>query len=167
MIEPIRLLAFAFAGADLLFEIDRDGAILFATGAASGFSGSAELTESPANELFSPEEQARFLIMAHGMMPGERQGPLSITLASGEKATLAMCYLPQTDRISCTLVKPGKRGAMAPALQRDIETGLVDKDTFLATASENAGERGAVAMVNVPDLPEVCANLSPQDAAGL
>src|SRR3954471_3734273 len=68
MIEPIRLLAFAFAGADLLFEIDRDGAILFVTGAVSGFSISTSLTGRPAAELFSAEEQARFMIMAHGMM---------------------------------------------------------------------------------------------------
>ena len=55
MIEPIRLLAFAFAAADLLFEIDRDGTILFATGATSGFSGSADLVGRPATDLFSPE----------------------------------------------------------------------------------------------------------------
>ena len=167
MIEPIRLLAFAFAGADLLFEIDRDGAILFVTGAVSGFAASTSLTGKPAAELFSAEEQARFMIMAHGMLPGERQGPLSINLASGEKATLAMYYLPQADRISCTLVKPGKRGVMAPAVNKDKETGLVDKDTFLAAATENAGGRGAVAMVNVPELPDIVAKLSPQDAAGL
>lgn len=46
MIEPIRLLAFAFAGADLLFEIDRNGTILFATGATSGFAGSADLVDA-------------------------------------------------------------------------------------------------------------------------
>jgi EAL domain-containing protein (putative c-di-GMP-specific phosphodiesterase class I) len=78
-----------------------------------------------------------------------------------------MCYLPQTDRISCTLVKPGKRGAMAPGVNKDKETGLVDKDTFLATAAESAGGKGALAMVNVPELPEIVAKLSPQDAAGL
>ena len=167
MIEPIRLLAFAFAGADLLFEIDHDGKILFATGATSGFSVAANLTGRPATEFFSATDQARFAILAHGMTPGERQGPLPITLASGEKATLAMCYLPQSDRISCTLVKPGKRGAMSSGPTKDIETGLLDKETFLAKAAENAGGRGAVAMVNVPGLPEVCATLSPQDAAGL
>jgi hypothetical protein len=37
MIEPIRLLAFAFAGADLLFEIDRDCSHSVRTGATSGF----------------------------------------------------------------------------------------------------------------------------------
>lgn len=167
MIEPIRLLAFAFASADLLFEINRDGTMLFVTGATSGFSVSTDLTGRQATELFTPAEQARFMVMAHGMTPGERQGPLPITLASGEKASLAMCYLPQSDRISCTLVKPGKRGTMAGTPKKDVETGLVDKETFLAAAAENAGGRGAVAMVNLPNLPEVCAKLSPQDAAGL
>ena len=167
MIEPIRLLAFAFAGADLLFEIDTDGKILFATGATSGFSTSASLTGTRAAEFFSAADQARFTILARGMTPGERQGPLPITLASGEKATLAICLLPQSDRIACTLVKPGKRGSMASGPTKDKETGLADKDTFLAAAAENAGGRGAIAMVNVPNLPDVCATLSPQDAAGL
>ncbi len=167
MIEPIRLLAFAFAGADLLFEVDRDGKILFATGATSGFSIAANLTGRQATEFFSPPEQARFTIMAHGMNPGERFGPLTITLASGEKASLAMCYLPQSDRISCTLVKPGNRGSIASSPTRDKETGLVDRETFIAQAAENAGGRGAVAMVNVPNLPDVCATLSSQDASGL
>jgi hypothetical protein len=116
--------------------------------------------------LFSREEQARFMILAHGMVPGERQGPLPSLWRRAKKASLAMCYLPQSDRISCTLVKPGKRGTIPASPTKDKETGLVDKDTFLATAAENAGGRGAVAMVNVPDLPDVCAKLSPQDAAG-
>jgi len=167
MIEPIRLLAFAFAGADLLFEIDSNGAILFVTGAPSGFSTAATLTGRPASEFFAAEEQARFMVMAQSMTPGERQGPLQITLASGEKGTLAMCYLPQSDRISCTLVWPGKRGRLGGSTNKDPETGLVDKDAFLAAATEQAGGRGAVAMVNIPNLPDVCAKLSPQDAAGL
>ena len=51
------------------------------------------------------------------------------TLASGEKATLSMYFLPQSDRISCTLVKPGKRGSLGGG--KDKETGLVDKTRFL------------------------------------
>jgi EAL domain-containing protein (putative c-di-GMP-specific phosphodiesterase class I) len=166
VIEPIRLLGFAFASADFLFEIDRKGTILFATGATSLFSNQSELQGRPAAELFQPNEQARFTKMVRDFAPGGRVGPLPTTLASGEKASLSMCFLPQSDRISCALVKPGKRGSFA-AGGKDKATGLADNDAFLAAAAESAGGKGAVAMVNVPDLPSVCARLSPEGAAAL
>src|SRR5262245_59867427 len=109
MIEPIRLLAFAFAGADLLFEIDRDGKILFATGATSGYSGSDTLVGKPAAELFGLSERYRFTVIARGLTRCDRAGPVTVMLATGERATLSMCYLPPNEHISCTLVKVGKR----------------------------------------------------------
>jgi len=166
MIEPIRLLAFAFAGADLLFEIDRDGTILFATGATSGFAASADLVGKPATDLFRQSERYRFTIITRGLTPGERAGPLPVTLASGEKATLSMCYLPPNEHISCTLVKLGNRKAVA-AGGTDSETGLADRTTFLTAASQSAGGEGAIALVNVPDLSDVYAKLSPEAAATL
>ena len=166
MIEPIRLLAFAFAGADLLFEIDRDGTILFATGATSGFSGSADMVGKPATELFRQSERYRFTIITRGLTPGERAGPLPVTLASGETATLSMCYLPPNAHISCTLVKLGKRGTLTMG-GTDSETGLADRKTFLSAASQSAGGEGAIALVNVPDLSDVYAKLSPEAAATL
>jgi EAL domain-containing protein (putative c-di-GMP-specific phosphodiesterase class I) len=165
MIEPIRLLAFAFAGADLLFEIDRDGTILFATGATSGFSGSADLVGKPASDLFRQSERYRFTIITRGLTPGERAGPLPVTLASGENATLSMCYLPPNEHISCTLVKLGNRNTVAGGT--DSETGLADRKTFLVAASQSAGGEGAIALVNVPDLSDIYAKLSPEAAANL
>src|SRR5258706_945284 len=96
MIDPARLLGFAFAGADLLFEVDREGTVLFATGAITGFSDSSELTGKPGAELFRENERARFTIIVRGLSAGERVGPLAITFASGDKATLSPCYFPQT-----------------------------------------------------------------------
>jgi EAL domain-containing protein (putative c-di-GMP-specific phosphodiesterase class I) len=165
MIDPIRLLGFAFASADFLFEIDREGTILFATGAVSMFSTATELEGVSSAELFEAKEHQRFAAIVRGLRAGGRVGPLPIVLASGEKATLSMCFLPQSERISCALVKPGKRGGMAAG--KDKQTGLADNDAFLAAAAESAGGRGAVAMVNVPNLPDVCAKLSADDAAAL
>ncbi|HEY4266546.1 MAG TPA: EAL domain-containing protein [Micropepsaceae bacterium] len=165
MIEPIRLLGFAFASADFLFEIDREGTILFATGAVSLFATQTELQGISAAELFQPSEHQRFAAIVRGLAPGGRIGPLPTILASGEKASLSMCFLPQSDRISCALVKPGKRGGLTAG--KDKQTGLADNDAFLAAAAESAGGRGAVAMVNVPNLPDVCAKLSPEDASAL
>ncbi len=164
MIEPARLLAFAFAGADLLFEVDRQGIVLFATGAIKGFSDSSELTGHPAADLFRENERARFTIIARGLSAGERVGPLTMTLASGDKAPLSMCYLPQNNRISCALAKRGNRAAISGI---DAETGLADRGTFLSAAGEKIGGESAMALVNVANLNEVCANLSPEAAANL
>lgn len=167
MIEPIRLLAFAFAGADLLFEIDRDGTILFATGATSGFSSTAELVGRAATDLFLPSERYRLILIARGLMPGERAGPLPVTLSSGEKATLSMCCLPPNEHISCTLVKLGNRGGALTMGGTDNETGLADRKMFLSMASRSAGGEGAIALINVPDLSDIYAKLSPEAAADL
>jgi EAL domain-containing protein (putative c-di-GMP-specific phosphodiesterase class I) len=164
MIDPARLLAFAFAGADLLFEVDRAGTVLFATGAIKGFSDSSELAGQPAAELFLESERARFKIIARGLSAGERVGPLTMTLSSGDKATLSMCYLAQNNRISCALARRGNRATISGI---DAETGLVDRGTFLSAAGEKIGGESAMALVNVANLHEVCARLSPDDAASL
>jgi hypothetical protein len=155
MIEPARLLAFAFAGADLLFEVDRAGTVLFATGAITGFSDSSELTGKPAAELFRENERARFTIIVRGLSAGERVGPLTITLASGDKATLSLCYLPQNNRISCALARRGNRAATAGI---DAETGLVDRGAFLSAAGDKIGGESAMALVNIANLNEICAS---------
>ena len=164
MIEPARLLAFAFAGADLLFEVDREGTVLFATGAITGFSDSSELTGKPGAELFRENERARFTIIVRGLSAGERVGPLTITLASGDKATLSLCYLPQNNRISCALAKRGNRATIAGI---DAETGLADRGAFLSAAGDKIGGESAMALVNVANLNEICASLSPEAAANL
>lgn len=162
MIEASRLLGFAFANADLLFEIDREGRVLFSTGAAREFGQTESLTGRAAAELFQPADGARFTIMVRGLASGDRMGPLPVTMAGGAKASLAMCYLPQNKNIiSCTLARPGNRAGMGGAT--DMQTGLPDRNAFLAAASRAAG-KGAMALVELPNLPDVCAGLSQDDA---
>src|SRR5258705_1781193 len=109
LIEPARLLAFAFAGADLLCEVDRQGIVLFATGAIKGFSDSSELTGHPAADLFRENERARFTIIARGLSAGERVGPLTMTLAAGDKLAPSTCLLHANSRYSLLPAKPGNR----------------------------------------------------------
>ena len=162
MIEVTRLLGFAFAGADLLFETDRKGRITFATGAMTGLTDYAELVGRNGGDLFTVADRAKFQTLVHDMGPGDRAGPLSIALAIGGHATLSACYLPQNEnRISCTLVRPGKRGRTPNGT--DMQTGLPDRDAFLAKAAANAGTAAGLALVNVRDLPKVVAGLAPAE----
>jgi EAL domain-containing protein (putative c-di-GMP-specific phosphodiesterase class I) len=166
MSNPARLLGFAFANADFLFEMDTAGTILFAAGAANDLvkENGATLVGQPAGKLFKPSEGVKFATFAKALKGGDRAGPFNLTLATGADANLAMFRLPENGaNISCTLARPGAR---APHTQIDPKTGLASRDGFLA-AIEKAGDRDALTMVNVPGLPDICAQLSPSGADAL
>ncbi|HYS45657.1 MAG TPA: EAL domain-containing protein [Rhizomicrobium sp.] len=163
---PVRLLGFAFTNADFLFEMDTQGNILFAAGAANDLvreNGDA-LVGKPAGKLFKPSEGIKFATFAKALKSGERAGPFKLTLATGTDANLAMFRLPENGaNISCTLARPGTR---APKAEIDPKTGLASREGFMA-AAEKAGDRDALTLVHVPGLPELCAQLSPDKAAAL
>ncbi len=159
----VRLLGFAFTNADFLFEMDTDGKILFAAGAANDLvkeSGEA-LVGKPAGKLFKPSEGIKFATFAKALKSGDRAGPYKLMLATGTDANLAMFRLPQNGaNISCTLARPGTR---APKAEIDPRTGLASRDGFMG-AAEKAGNRDALTLVHVPGLPGLCAQLSPDGA---
>ncbi|HYJ35828.1 MAG TPA: hypothetical protein VEV64_06700, partial [Rhizomicrobium sp.] len=160
---PVRLLGFAFTNADFLFEMNTDGVILFAAGAANDLvkeSGEA-LIGKPAGKLFKPSEGVKFATFTKALKSGDRAGPFKLTLATGTEANLAMFRLPENGaNISCTLARPGTRG---PSAETDPRTGLKSREGFMAAAAK-ASDRDAMTMVHVPGLPEICAQL-PQDGA--
>jgi EAL domain-containing protein (putative c-di-GMP-specific phosphodiesterase class I) len=162
---PARLLGFAFTNADFLFEMDTNGTILFAAGAAKDLiqESSDTLTGKPAGKLFKPSEAAKFATFAKALKSGDRAGPFKLTLATGAEANLAMFRLGDNGaNISCTLARPGTRTPGAS----DSKTGLASRDGFLA-ACEKAGDRDALTLVHVPGLPELCAKLPPAGADAL
>ena len=163
---PARLLGFAFTNADFLFEMDTKGTILFAAGAANDLvkESGEKLVGQPAGKLFKPSEGIKFATFAKALQSGDRAGPFQLTLATGVDANLAMFRLPENGaNISCTLARPGTRG---PSAQIDPKTGLASRDGFMA-AAEKAGDRDALTLVNVPGLPELCAQLPPDGADAL
>lgn len=134
MIDPARLLGFAFASADFLFEIDPRGMIVFATGATHDYvpAGGKDIIGTPAGRLFQPSEGIKFATFAHALQKGDRAGPVRLKLAGGADATLAMFRLPQNgDNISCTLARPGK--SFGQGGTRDADSG---RDGFFAAASK-------------------------------
>ena len=78
MPHPLRLLGFAFTNADFLFEVDAQGVIRFAAGAANDLvkeSGDA-LLGKPAGKLFKPSEGIKFATFTKALKAGDRAGPL-------------------------------------------------------------------------------------------
>jgi EAL domain-containing protein (putative c-di-GMP-specific phosphodiesterase class I) len=166
MPSPVRLLGFAFTNADFLFEVDGEGVIKFAAGAAKDLvkeSGEG-LLGKPAGKLFKPSEGVKFATFTKALKAGDRAGPYKLVLATGAEANLAMFRLPDNGaNISCTLARPGARG---PSAGIDPRTGLAQRDEFLA-AAEKAGSKDSLTLVNVPDLPGLCAGLSSDNADAL
>ena len=82
--STIRLLGLAFAGADLVFEIDPQGVIVFALGAAERLTGrpDAELVGRDWASLFRTSESALLATLRKDLAAGERRGPIRVELAS-------------------------------------------------------------------------------------
>ena len=165
MIDAARLLGFAFANADYLFEVDEKGTVLFATGAVSDFvKDGADMTGKPAARLFKTTEAIKFATLTRSLGKGDRAGPYHLKLAGGKEAALSLFRLPlKGSQISCTLSNMQARN-IATA---DPKTGLPTRDAFLAAAAEMAGENDALAMVNLPGLPKMVASMGEEDSATL
>ena len=161
---PARLLGFAFANADFLFEVDGEGTILFTAGAAQDLVQESEesLMGRPAGRLFRPSEGVKFATVVKGLKTGSRAGPFKLTLAGGQEANLSLFRLPDNkSRISCTLSRTEARSGAAPAT--DPKTGLASRDSFMAAASLAAGT-DTLTLIDVPELDQLCAKLDPAAA---
>lgn len=166
MVNPARLLGFAFANADLLFEVDDKGTIVFATGAASEFTRD-KLVGEPAGRLFDADAARKFATHLKSLGRGGRAGPLKLKLAGGTEALLSLCQLPLNGgNISCTLSKPGARTSFVSD-GKDKKTGLSDRDAFIAGAGKVAQPTDTLSVVEVPGLTDAVAQLSEDEAASL
>jgi EAL domain-containing protein (putative c-di-GMP-specific phosphodiesterase class I) len=167
VVDPARLLGFAFANADLLFEVDEKGTIVFATGASSEFTREAKLVGQSAGKLFDTEAARKFTAYMKGLGHGGRAGPLKLKLAGGTEAVLSLCHLPLNgDNISCTLSKPGAKTSFGGD-GKDGKTGLSDRDAFIAGAGKIAQPSDTLSVVEVPGLSEAVSRLSEAEAASL
>ena len=77
MLSHARLLGFAFANADFLFEVDADGMIQFAVGATRDLvrESGEDLVGKPLDCLFLPAEAEKFTRSVKRLRSGCRAGP--------------------------------------------------------------------------------------------
>jgi len=137
-----RYLGFAFASADLLFELDAAGKVTFALGAAQQVAGVNldALSGTPLREIVSEEDQPIVDAFLRALEPGDRRGPIRIAMKpkAGRKlkryAALCACRLPQLDpMISCSLTLRVMGSAAAEA---SGPNGLHNADSFAAVAED-------------------------------
>ena len=160
-----RFLGFAFANADFLFEVDGEGTILFAAGAASDLvqESGETLVGRPAGRLFRPSEGVKFITFSRALKDGDRAGPHKLILACGDEVNVSLFRLPENkSRISCTLARTAARAA-APSPVIDPKTGLQSRESFLGSAGAATGG-DALTLIDVPGLDDLCARLDSQAA---
>lgn len=181
MSDPsLRFLGFAFAGADLLFEVDAEGRIAFAMGAAQRAFGQdvARLTKRPWRELIAADDHFLVEELFNALGEADRRGPIKVMLEPepGKKlrrfATLSACRLPQLKpNISCVL---SFTAGLSPSVRTaDGPNGLHTPESFFAAAEaliRDSAESGAdlsVQMVNVGGLKAASAKLGETGARAI
>src|SRR3972149_3428250 len=95
--ERDRFVAFAFAAADLLFEIDAQGRVQFAAGATQRLAGrsAAQLTGSSFYEMLAPADRGVAAVHIASLRKGGRFVPVVVHLGEGGPAALLSgCSLP-------------------------------------------------------------------------
>ena len=173
-VDPaLRLAGLAFAAADLMFEIDSEGAITFALGAGEQITGrnDAALIGTMWRDLFSPSEDDLLDLLLKGLKPGERQGPLRVAMrdrragAPPRHVWLSVCRLPQlSPSVSCAISMTGAVG-LQEASDAD---GLIDPHQFPALAErliEEAGRGGLPLSLDLVELTGLDDRLAALDPA--
>jgi EAL domain-containing protein (putative c-di-GMP-specific phosphodiesterase class I)/GGDEF domain-containing protein len=181
MSDPsLRFLGFAFAGADLLFEVDAEGHVAFAMGAAQRAFGQdvSRLMGRPWREMIGEEDHVLVEELFQALGDADRRGPIKVRLEPepGKKlrrfATLSACRLPQLKpNISCVL---SFTAGLAPSIKApDGPNALHTPESFFATAealirdSADSGSDLNVQMVSVGGLKAASAKLGEAGARSI
>ena len=136
-----RFVAFAFAGADLLIEVDPDNRTCFVAGAAQRLLGTEAQAQigRPVLDLFPPSEHGLLAALLLDRETQERFGPVRTrTLREGgapAPALLSGCRLPGApDMLYLALSVPTV--ALAAGADPEEEGGLLDAEAFAKRTAE-------------------------------
>ena len=170
------LLGFAFAGSDLVFEVAADGRIGLALGAAKRITGynESELKGLDWATLFAPDDAELLRILLEGVGPGERQGPLRLTLARSGKldrhVSLSVFRMPTPGAaLSCSF----SLGAPPQTAVGSPPDGLLAANDFTAAAgdllreAESAGLAVRLDLIELTGLGERLSALDPEAVADI
>jgi EAL domain-containing protein (putative c-di-GMP-specific phosphodiesterase class I)/GGDEF domain-containing protein len=167
--ERDRFVAFSFAFADILLEMDTDGSILFADGATKGLLGidNKHLPDSSFYALMPEEQATQLKQQLDALKQTHRMEKQEIVLNNQFGDPLP--FLLSGFRLSqlhphIYLTLSLQKGAV-PAHQlfrRDVDTGLLNTGSFVEAANDRireAGENGESLSITLIDFPELKAFL--------
>jgi EAL domain-containing protein (putative c-di-GMP-specific phosphodiesterase class I) len=172
--ERDRFVAFAFAAADLLIELDAGFRIRFLSGAAAALTGRSpdELIDVSFFDLVAPTERPMVRAFLTALAVGGRMTPAAVRLAGSKVPSVVLggCRLPaQEERYHVSLSIPVPAAPLEPAVAAGTESGLPDRDTFTRLASETvmSPHPYTVTLLDVAGLEKLRARVSGDIAAGL
>lgn len=176
-LERDRFVAFSFASADILVELDENANILFIDGATNGLlGGKAEnFTGKPFLSLVHDADADSAQKMLSTDLKTDRVDHERIRLRSkfGDPMPFAISgYKLKALRNHYYLTLTFLKAEMSPAEleRRDGDSGLYKKESFAEAATKRIRESGdqvKIALVDLPDLRELLDHLSPEAAAAL
>lgn len=171
--ERDRFVAFAFAAADLLLELDAGFRIRFVSGAAAALTSHSpeELVDSSFFDLIAPTERPMVRAFLTALAVGGRMTPAAVRLAGSKVPSVVIggCRLPaQEERYHISLSIPVP-AAPPEHIVAATESGLLDKDAFTRLASETVKSPHpyTVTLLDVAGLEKLRARVSGELAAGL
>ncbi len=166
-VERDRFVAFAFAAADLLIQVDAEGVVRFASGAAMGMTRRRldALVGTSFADLLSPGDRTFARALLDQLSPGARLEPVLVRLARDRTADtvvqLGACRLPGDASQYQVTLSTVRGGADADALaSADPVTGLLDGDSFQKVAQARieaaaaAGQDVKMTLLELDGVPE-------------
>lgn len=150
-VQRDRFLAFAFASADLLIEVDEKQKIIFASGAAKKFFGvsGGELVGKNWLELIHKTDKAMINNLRNEAAFGKRCGPILFNLPDGgefKNAMITAIKLPDyPEHFYFTITEAAVSNARAGNDKRNEARGeLLDKESFAIAALETISSASIV-----------------------
>jgi EAL domain-containing protein (putative c-di-GMP-specific phosphodiesterase class I) len=155
--------AFAFSSADLLFEVDKNGFIVFAEGATSVLlhRERSGLTGVRLADIVTKKQHKRFYNMLDSLERLTRIDAISLNLLdeNGSPVLFRVSGLyvnHRGGRYYLSLRAESELQSPQDLDTRDTQTGVMDQDTFAIKASERlaqAAEKGEAANLTILDFP--------------
>lgn len=178
--ERDRFVAFSFAAADILVELDENANILFADGAVVGLLGkkAGDIYGTPFIDLVHESDKERGTHLLTEQLKKDRLEHETLLLSSkfGDPLPFSMSgYKLSALKNHYYLTLALLKSEISPEElhKRDDETGLFKKETFAEAATKrireasSAGKDVKVTLLDLPDLKELLDHLSAEAAAAL
>lgn len=169
--------AFAFAAADLLMEVDHSGRIIFAIGASMSLVGRPArlLATMSVPDLIRPEDASRVSNALKRMAGGERVRHvlLHVAMPDGGSMPVALSGYPHPDHAGRLLTVLTHSGSiMSPTVRRNDE-GLLGREGFEALAgnlikesAKDADDSYRMTLLDMPELADLRSKVGAEATAG-
>ena len=147
--ERERFVAFAFAAAEIFFEVDSSGKILFAGGAAEKIAAEKAGASHIGNsiyELIDDDDRDVYIALKMHLEHKGRLGPIPLRFKGSQGHTFALrlfgLHMPGEDSRTFIALRSAPLGSGISDQSLDKETGLLTRDGFLDLAASTMSADG-------------------------